>query len=449
MLFLTRLIRFRKIRAGAALFAATAAAVLLAACATTSTPVAEGPSSETGVVVARSPDASAVAIAVPAFAGESLMQGGSLAELVRKDLGTFGVFRIIDSGSRHAVEGGVPDYVVWRRQDARALLAGQVVAESGGLVEVRFRLYDIVQGKELFALKTSVRSQQMRAVAHHIAAVVHERMTGQRSLYETKIAYVEQRGARYQLMLADFDGENAIPVMISNDPIISLAWSPDGKALAYVGFDRKKPIVYIRKLSEPLHAVLANYKGSNSAPAWSPDGRRLALALTKDGPSQIYLINADGSGLRRLMNSPGIDTEPQFSPDGRQIYFTSDRGGNPQIYRISVDGGGGARRITFTGAYNVTPRVSPDGKTLVYISRNEGRFQLMSLDLASQQTQVLTDSAKNESPSFAPDGRTVLYVTEDGGRGALSVVSTDLRTRYRLSSRAGDVREPAWRPFEK
>ena len=388
-------------------------------------------------------------ITIARFASENLMQGDDqLTNIVRKDLELSGLFRMIDQGTLQGIEGSLPDYPAWRSLGSDALVVGSVTQGAGGMVDVRFRLYDVPRSNELLSLKLSVAPNQTRALAHHIANKVYEKLIGQPGIFATRIAYVEKRGNRYQLLVADFDGENAVPALLSDEPIMSATWSPDGKKIAYVSFEKKKPIVYIATLATGRRITLANYKGSNSAPAWSPDGRRLALTLTKDGLSQLYVVNADGSGLRRLMSSNGIDTEPQWSPDGASIYFTSDRGGSPQIYRASVENGN-AQRISFSGAYNVTPRISPDGKTLVYVSRNSGRFQITMMDLASQQTQVLTDSDRDESPSFAPDGRTILYATEVSGRGVLSVVSTDGRTRYRLNNRSGDVREPTWGPFEK
>jgi len=203
----------------------------------------------------------------------------------------------------------------------------------------------------------------------------------------------------------------------------------------------------VHSLLDGKRHVVANFKGSNSAPAWSPDGTKLAVSLSRDNGSQIYLINPDGSGVRRLTYSSAIDTEPFFSPDGQFIYFTSDRGGSPQIYRMPATGGD-AQRITFEGSYNVSPRVSPDGKSLAYIARNsEGKFQVALLDLTTQQVQILTDSDRDESPSFAPNGRMILYATVIDGRGVLSAVSIDGRVRQRLTVNAGDVREPAWGPF--
>jgi len=97
----------------------------------------------------------------------------------------------------------------------------------------------------------------------------------------------------------------------------------------------------------------------------------------------------------------------------------------------------------------VTPRLSPDGKSMAFISRRDGSFRLSVMDLASKQVQVLTDSHKDESPSFSPNGRMILIATEQGGRGVLSAVSIDGRIKQRLSISAGDVREPAWSPFNK
>ena len=110
---------------------------------------------------------------------------------------------------------------------------------------------------------------------------------------------------------------------------------------------------------------------------------------------------------------------------------------------------GGTLRVTFDGSYNVSPRLSPDGRSMAFISRNGGRFQLAIMDLASKQVQILTDSHKDESPSFASNGRMILFATEMGGRGVLSAVSSDGRVKQRLSVSAGDVREPAWGPYLK
>ena len=135
-------------------------------------------------------------------------------------------------------------------------------------------------------------------------------------------------------------------------------------------------------------------------------------------------------------------------PDGQSILFTSDRGGSPQIYRVGVSGGA-VERITFDGSYNVSPRPLPDGKGMVYVRRDGGRYQVAIMDFATRQTQVLTAGPLDESPSVAPNGRLVLYANETGGRGILNAVSADGRVKQRIVAPATDVREPAWGPLPR
>lgn len=368
-------------------------------------------------------------------------------EIIRADLQRSGRFRMIDPGPAPLAETAAVSFTEFTGRGADALVVGSVARLADGRFDLRFRLYDTVKQTQLDALSYVSTAGELRLNAHRIADRIFEKLTGERGVFATRIAYVVQLSkTSFELQIADSDGANAQPALRSREPIMSPAWSADGTRLAYVSFESGKPVVYVHTIATGQRRVLANFHGSNSAPAWAPDGKRLAVVLTRDGLSQIYSINADGSGVQRLTRSAGIDTEPVFSPDGRFIYFTSDRGGGPQIYRMNADGSGVAR-VTFSGDYNVSPRVSPDGRLLAYVGRRGGRFQVHVLDLATNQETALTDTALDESPSFAPNGRMLLYATEVGRRGVLASVSVDGRVRARLSGPSGDVREPTWGPF--
>lgn len=394
-----------------------------------------------------------IPIAIAPFAGEgALASAGApgISAVVRADLERSGLFRTLEVPAMNPplTEASGVNHAEWRARLADALVMGSVAARPDGRFEVRFKLFDTVKGADLSGVAYTLSREQMRTTAHRIADFVYEKLTGEKGVFSTRIAFVVKRGPRYELQIADADGAGEETALASFEPIISPAWSPDGRRLAYVSFENKKPVVYVHSLLDGKRQVAANFKGSNSAPAWSPDGSRLAVSLSRDGGSQIYLVNPDGSGARRLAQSGGIDTEPVFSPDGRMLYFTSDRGGSPQIYRMPA-GGGDAQRVTFEGSYNVSPRISPDGRVLAYVTRNGGKFQVATMDLASRQTQLLTDSDKDESPSFAPNGRMILLATVNAGRGVLFAVSSDGRIKQRLPYAGGDVREPAWGPFVK
>jgi TolB protein len=394
--------------------------------------------------------ANQIPVAIVPFRGEEALPQ-KITPVVAADLTRSGLFRMIDPGGVVPVpyEPADVNYATWRGRGAEALVIGSALPMPDGRYEVRFRLMDAVKQVQLAGFIYMATAAQLRLIAHKIADVIYEKLTGDVGVFSTRITYVVKRGSRYELQVADADGYNPQTILASNEPIISPAWSPDGTRLAYVSFERGRPVVYVQSLTTGGRQAVANFPGSNSAPAWSPDGRRLAVVLTKDGNSQIYLINADGSGTpTRLTRSSAIDTEPNFSPDGQLLLFTSDRGGSPQIYGMSVSGGE-ARRLTFEGSYNVSPRFSPDGKSFAFVQRNGGRFNLAVQDFASRQVQVLTDGLVDESPSFAPNGRMILYATRVEGRGILAAVSSDGRVKQRFTDSAGDVREPSWGPLVK
>ena len=367
--------------------------------------------------------------------------------IVQADLERSGQFRGVTAGVV-VDETQRPDISAMRQKGADALLTGSISRLADGRYDVRVRLWDVVRGQDLGAMSYVVVTGDLRLASHKISDFVYEKLTGDKGVFSTRIAYVTKAGSRYNLWVADSDGENAQSALASPEPIISPSWSPSGGQLAYVSFESRKPVVYIHDVSTGKRRVVANFRGSNSAPSWSPDGRSLAVTLSRDGGSQLFVIDANGGEPRRLTQSAAIDTEPVFAPDGSAIYFVSDRGGAPQIYRMPASGGP-ANRVTFNGTYNISPSISPDGRWLTYISRIGGAFKLHVMDIASGNVAAITDTSRDERPSFAPNSRLIVYATHQDGREALMTTTLDGRIKARLSGQGGDLREPNWGPFSK
>jgi len=385
-------------------------------------------------------------IAVAAFRGDDVAPQ-KIGAIVQADLERSGQFRSLDTAGYRLDELSRPDLTVWRQKSADSLVTGSVSRLADGRYDVRFRLWDIARGTDLGGQSYAVGQGDLRQAAHRIADFVYEKLTGERGVFSTRIAYVTRDAQRFTLWVADSDGENPQSALASPEPIISPAWSSNGAQLAYVSFESRKPVVYAHEVATGKRRLLANFRGSNSAPAWSPDGRSLAVTLSRDGGSQLYLVDATGTGEpRRLAQSSSIDTEPEFSPDGRSIYFVSDRGGSPQIYRMAATGGN-AERVTFTGNYNISPSVSPDGRWLAYISRVGGAFKLHVMDISSGAATAITDTTADENPSFAPNSKLIVYATQQQGRETLMTTTLDGRIKARLAGRSGEIREPQWGPF--
>ena len=378
-----------------------------------------------------------------------------IAEVVAADLARSGRFTALDRKDFVARPSEDKQVVFkdWRIIKSEALVIGNVRPAGGGKWRVEFRLYDVYKEKQLAGYSYTIEGDRLRTVAHQISDVIYEKLTGEPGVFNTRIAYITRersgKAYSYKLQVADADGHNPLTILTSRDPLLSPAWSPDATRIAYVSFETGRSVLFAQNISTRVRAKLAEFNGLNSAPAWSPDGTRLALTLSRDGNPEIYVLRLSDNTLTRLTRHPAIDTEPSWSPDGRELVFTSDRSGKPQIYRLRADGSGSAERLTFENEYNARASYSPDGRMLTLVSGSSGRYHASLLHIGTSVLQTLTDTPLDESPTFAPNGRMILYATARGGNGMLASVSADGRVRQTLKLQEGDVREPAWSPFNR
>ena len=339
----------------------------------------------------------------------------------------------------------------WQLLGMENLVIGQLNLDNNGNYTVDFRLIDVYKGKQIAGFRLPSTSNQLRRTAHEISDIIYEKLIGVKGAFATRVAYItvhkkSDGTKKYTLQIADADGYNPQILLETPEPLLSPAWSPDGKKLAYVSFEGKNSAIYVQDILTGSRSKVSDFTGINSAPAWSPDGSRLALTLSRDGNTEIYILHVTSNQLQRITSNPAIDTEPAWSNDGRKIAFTSDRGGSPQIYEIPASGGT-PKRLTFEGPYNVSPIYSPDGENMVLTHGNNGKYRIALLNMKNGHMTILTDAQLDESPSFSPNGHMIMYTTM-GARGtALAAVSADGQVHQRLALQDGEVREPAWGPF--
>lgn len=395
----------------------------------------------------------AVPIAVVPFGWQGASAGSpvNISSVVQTDLKRSGLFKTLTERDMltKPTEAAKVKYRNWRALGQEYLVIGQV-NEVAGRYNVQFQLFNVYKGEQILGYRLNVSTKELRRTAHHISDLIYEKLTGKKGVFSTRIAYVTSTGKsnnkkRYKLLVADADGYNPRTIASSIEPLMSPAWSPDGKKLAYVSFENKRSAIYIQTLSTGKRIKIAGYKGINGAPAFSPDGTRLALTLSKDGSPDIYVLNLKNKLLMKVTKSYGIDTEPTWSPDGKTIVYTSDRGGKPQLYSIP-SAGGRSSRLTFAGDYNARGRFSADGKSIAMVHANRGDYRIAVMDMATRTINVLTAGRYDESPSFSPNGEMLLYAARKGKRGVLSAVSIDGRMQQNLAFDSGEVREPAWSP---
>jgi TolB protein len=406
----------------------------------------------------RDGNASQTPIAVIPFAWQSAgITKTDVAQVIRSDLNRSGRFNALrdDRIPEFPARGADVKFGTWRLLNQKYLLIGAITDGENGLLRIEFELFSVVDQKSILHEALLGRIDDLRSAAHQIADKVYEKIYSQRGAFWTRIAYITSSGLgdnrKYQLIVADSDGFNQIAIVNSATPLLSPAWSPDSKRLAYVSFERGNSAIYIQEITTGARRLIASFKGINGSPAFSPDGSRLALTLSRTGNPEIYVMDLASNALTQLTKSFAIDTEPVWMPNGREILFTSDRGGRPQVYAMS-DTGQNVRRITFEGTENAKATVSADGKRIATAQGFNSLYRVAMIDRERGEPGIVTQISTgrlDESPSFAPNGSMILYAAREGAKGVLYSVSSNGLVRQKLDIPLGDVREPAWSSFRQ
>ena len=395
---------------------------------------------------------SAIPVSVVPFAENGSMPAGDkVSSIVQADLAMSGEFRPLAPEKMLSLPSARADVYFrdWRLLGQRYVLVGELT-RNGDRVQARYELFDVNREERILGETAAAPASNMRSLAHHISDKVYEAITGVQGAFSTKLAYVTLEitngKRRYRLQVSDIDGKRASVRLESKEPILSPAWSPDGTKLAYVSFETDKPVIFVHELSSGKRIKLADFPGLNSAPAWSPDGQSLLMTLSKDGNAEIYQMNVQSRKVTKLTNHWAIDTEAAWDSSGEGIFFTSDRSGGPQIYYMSKPGAE-PRRITFGSRYNARPRPDSQGNYVYYVHQRERAFNIARTKLDNGEETVLTRTESDESPSVSPNGRMLIYATKNNGESVLTVISADGGAAYSLPASEGDVRDPAWGPI--
>jgi TolB protein len=379
-------------------------------------------------------------------------------QIVSSDLYRSGLFDPMDveDMAERPLEEEQIRFGTWRLLKVDYIVIGRVrTAADGQGHELIYQLFDVHTQERLLSRITTVGPGDLRFGAHRVADSIYEALTGVPGAFSTRIAYVTatgvgngtryDNGTRYELVVADADGFAPQSIVGSPEPLLSPAWSPDGRQLAYVSFEKGNSAIYLQDVATGSRELISSGTGINGAPSFSPDGSRMALTLSRTGNPEIFVRDMATGRTSQITQHWSIDTEPVWSPDGRYLYFTSDRGGRPQIYRVPPTGGT-PQRVTLVGDYNARASVAPNGRKIAVAQGKGNEYRIAVWDIETERFTILTPGKLDESPSFAPNGSMILYATREGDRGVLSAVSADGSVRQRLILSEGDVREPAWSP---
>ncbi|WP_392553256.1 Tol-Pal system beta propeller repeat protein TolB [Orbus wheelerorum] len=376
-----------------------------------------------------------------------------IEEIIASDLRNSGKFNPIETRKMPQLPETASAVISkeWRDLGIDAVVVGSIQPDASGNYLVSYQLVDTVNnpGAILAQNQYSIAAKWVRYAAHTASDEIFEALTGIKGAFRTRIAYIVRMNSgpyTHELRVADYDGYDEITIHRSNQPLMSPAWSPDGKKLAYVTFESGRSALVMKTLETGNIETIAAFPQHNGAPAFSPDGTKLAFALSKEGNLNLYVMELATKQIKRITTGRSNSTEPAWMPDNKTLVYTSDQTGRPQLYSITIDGGI-PQRLTWDGSQNQNADVAPNGSFIAMISTNNGDQKVTKFEPLSNTYQTLTDTFLDETPSVSPNGTMIIYSSTQGLGTTLNLVSTDGNFKAKLPGTDGQVKFPAWSPY--
>ena len=371
-----------------------------------------------------------------------------IRNLIDKKLTLFGEFESLNTNQMLSFPYNEENFFErdWELLAINYVIFGEIT-ESKESLKVNYLVSDINSKRIVLRGDISGEKKDVELIVKKISDRVYESITGLRGIFNTKLAYIlNPKPDDYSICISDIDGNNEEVLFSSNSPLMSPDWSPDGKKLAYVSFEKGFAEIYIQNLLTGVRETISTLGMSKSAPVWSPDSKSIAFVISMSGNPDLYNYNLKTKKISRLTSHYGIDTEPAWSPDSKKLLFTSNRSGSPQIFEIKLSNKR-IKRVTLEGSYNARSRFFPDGRNIVFVHGNDGIFHIATRNLKERFINIFTKTKLDESPTISPNGHIIIYSTKKNDQGYLAGITLDRKSKFELPVNNGSVREPAWSPY--
>ncbi len=379
-----------------------------------------------------------------------------LGEIFSSDMSLSNVLVLL-SKKMYPTDEQSTDINVWQVSGAEYLLFMNIQRRG-----IDTKLVALRTGEEVFSERFK-NEDNIIDTAHTISNQVYYKLTGQKGIFKTKIAFIgrkEKHGSK-NLFLMDYDGRRIQQLTYYKTIMLTPSWSPDGRYITYTRYAMQRysgigkllnPNLYIYDVRSKREKLLSSFHGQNSSATWTPDGKRIAFTSNKSGDPDIYLYNLDTKEVTPIVKRMGVDVEPSFSPDGKKMVFSSSRTGNPELYHLEMDTLI-QKRLTYSRYYNSSPAWSPAGDRIAFAGLDDpfgkrAYFDIFLMSPSGENMERLTiDAGNNENPSWSPDGRHIVYTSTRNGGSDIYFINSDGTGERKLTHEILCY-SPSWSPSD-
>lgn len=370
-----------------------------------------------------------------------LKSGASeISQKVKKNLGITNLFYVMNqSGAMEAIaESGekistdvitaesIPNFEKYNAIGIGAILVGQFDYGEDGNMEIRVRMWDVLDQRQLFGKFYSASKDNYRKVANIISNEIFKAITGEKSgIFSSQILYVSESGSlkkrTKKINLIDFDGEGRRILSDGRDLVLTPIFSKKQNEIFYLRYFNNRPQIFSMNLENLRTKQVGGFNGTTfAASANSVDSNLLLLSAILNGNTDIYEVNISKNSAKRLTKNNSIDTTASYSPDGKYIAFSSDRDEGQQIY-IMDSNGSSVRRISFGGGSYSKPVWSPDGKSIAFTKIKGGQFFIGIMQKNGKGEKMLATGYIVEGAKWSPNGRYLIFSKKKSSYGNESI----------------------------
>ena len=329
---------------------------------------------------------------------------------------------------------------------------------KNGAVEAEVRLYDVNKGLQISGKRYPFKSridEAPRELANFSGNELMQTLTGEDGVFRTRML-MSCGGAKKEVFIMDFDGENARQITRDGNFALSPSWAPDGNRIVFTSYKPAvkggfaNPNLYTYNVATNKRELVTAAKGINSGAVFHPTKNQLAYTYSNNGKPEIFMLDLDAKTRIALTQTMFFSIEPAWSPDGTKLAYSSQKTGRPHIY-VSNSDGSNAKQLTFAGVFNSSPRWSPKGDKIVFSGQEnmKNNFNVFMIDPSGSNLVRLTDGTfSTENPAFSPDGRHIAFSSNQSGTYQIYVMAlhSGRISRALTPKSLGDCKQPAWSP---